>query len=102
MNTIILDKVTLQDRNDILKLRQGGSGETFDICTLDEISFINDTDMIVLCRDGVNKKISALNLKNYILGVIPENVVQYNNEIITFNGGAVLYTEALYPLQHCL
>lgn len=74
-----------------------GSGETFDICTLDETSFINDTDMIVLCRDGVNKKISALNLKNYILGAIPENVVQYNNENITFNGGAVIYTEAPIP-----
>lgn len=67
-----------------------GDGGSFDICTLDETSFLNDTDMIVICREGVNKKISALSLKNYILGVMPENVVQYNNENITFNGDLVI------------
>lgn len=67
-----------------------GSGGSVDMCNLEETSYINDTDVLILCREGVNLKLTALTLKNYILGVEPENVVKYNNETITHNGEIVI------------
>ena len=68
----------------------GGSGGSTEICTLESTSFVNDTDFLVLCRDGVNLKISALDFKNYILGLVPENVVQYDNQNVTYNGELII------------
>lgn len=67
-----------------------GSGGSVDICNLEETSYINDTDVLILCREGVNFKLTALTLKNYILGIEPENVVKYNNETIVHDGEIVI------------
>lgn len=91
--SMILGKVSLQDRRDIISLRDGNCCPIELLPTATEIY---DTDYLMLSQNGILHKITIGALK-LLFGIQPttDYSVLFDGEAVLFNGEVVTYTDII-------